>query len=204
MVSEPRGLSADQQDALQEVVNVAMGQAGDSLARILDAQLSLSVPRARIVGAGEAARYVVAMTEVSGEAMAVRQSFHDRLRGEAMVVFGPRGCRNLADLLGHEGELDRAQEQELVLDVANILVGAVLKGVGDQVGWTFRFRPPELLAGSLDQVMNPTHLRWRYALLVEVNFTLPDRDFRCHLILLMPEHSIDEVRGALDRLLADL
>jgi chemotaxis protein CheC len=204
MAEDLKSLGADQQDALQEVVNIAMGQAGEMLARLLDAQLALSVPRARVVVAAEAARHIAAMVDIRGEATVVRQSFQDRLRGEAMVVFGPDGCHNLADLLGYNGVPDAAAERELVLDVANILVGAVLNGVGDQVGWAFRVRPPELLGGPLDLLMNPSRLNWRHALLVEVNFSLTDRGFRCHLILLMPERSIDEVRRALDRLLAEL
>ena len=43
-------LSEDQRDCLQEVVNVAMGQAGDSLARFLEVFIQLSVPRIQQIG----------------------------------------------------------------------------------------------------------------------------------------------------------
>ena len=46
-------LNADQTDALQEVVNIAMGQAGDRLARTLNVFVELSVPRIRLVHVAE-------------------------------------------------------------------------------------------------------------------------------------------------------
>ena len=46
-------LTEDQRDCLQEVVNVAMGQAGDSLARFLEVFIHLSVPRIRLVARQE-------------------------------------------------------------------------------------------------------------------------------------------------------
>jgi len=42
-------LSNDQHDALQELTNIAMGQAGASLATLLDEFVDLSVPRIRMV-----------------------------------------------------------------------------------------------------------------------------------------------------------
>ncbi len=41
----PKQYSEDQRDCLQEIVNVAMGQAGDSLARLLEVFVTLSVPK---------------------------------------------------------------------------------------------------------------------------------------------------------------
>lgn len=198
--------SPDQTDALQEVANIAMGQAGDALGRMLDTLISLSVPRARIVAAAEMADCLRAMVTTPDQVTAVRQSFFDRLRGEALVLYGPTGCRGLADLLGHEQEPDERLERELLLDVSNILVGAVLNAIGGQLATEFGFAAPEILAvhGDTDGILEPARLRWRRALLVEVNFSVEARGFRCHLILLMPEEAIEAMCAALDRMLAEL
>lgn len=198
--------SGDQTDALQEVTNIAMGQAGDVLGRMLDTLISLSVPRARIVAAAEVAGCLRTMVATPDEITAVRQSFFDRLRGEALVLYGPTGCRGLADLLGHEHEPDERLERELLLDVSNILVGAVLNAMGGQLATEFGFAAPEILAihCDVDDVLEPERLRWRRALLVEVHFSVESRGFRCHLVLLMPEEAIEAMRAALDRMLAEL
>jgi len=46
----------EQTDALREIVNVAMGQAANSLARVLDAFVQLPVPRVRLVHASSFTR----------------------------------------------------------------------------------------------------------------------------------------------------
>lgn len=198
--------TADQVDVLQEIANIAMGQAGRSLAVMLDSFVALSVPRSRIVAVGELADNVAEMLQGRDSITAVRQAFFNRLRGEAIVVFGPAGCRDLADLLGHEGELCGAVEEELLLDVSNLLVGAVLKGLAQQLGTDFSFSAPSIMAvrGDVAELLHAERLGWSHALLIEVNFALEERDFRCHLVLLMPEESIELMRHALDQLLAAL
>jgi chemotaxis protein CheC len=53
-MSEPV-LNEDQRDALQEVANLAMGQAATRLARLLDTFIELSVPRVQVVEISKAA-----------------------------------------------------------------------------------------------------------------------------------------------------
>ncbi len=48
-MSRTVNLSEEQRDCLQEVTNVAMGQAGDNLARLLDTFVILSIPHIAIM-----------------------------------------------------------------------------------------------------------------------------------------------------------
>lgn len=199
-------LTEDQTDALQEVANIAMGQAGKSLSMLLDTFVTLSVPRVMVVDVQDVAPAVAAMTCTPEDVTAVRQAFFPGLRGEAIALFGARGCSDLADLLGHEGEIAAEQERELLLDTANILIGAVLTGLGEQIGAEFSYTPPSILAvhSPVTKILQVEHLDWSTALLIEVRFTLEDRGFTCHLLTLMPEGSIDVIRTTLDRILDEL
>ena len=196
-------LNADQTDALQEVVNIAMGQAGDRLARTLDVFVELSVPRIRLVHVSEVIRTVREMISNTSLVSAVRQAFFDELRGEAVVIYDNAGCKDLANLMGYNDELSPLEEQELLLDVSNVLVGACVNGVAQQFGADLNFSPPSIIAEKipLDLVISPENLSWQYALLVEVNFGLEDSDFKSHLLILMAEEGIDALRGSLDRLM---
>jgi chemotaxis protein CheC len=196
----------EQADALQELVNVAMGQAGALLATMLDAFVTLSVPRSRIVSVDKVAGAVSDMIGSGEQIIAVRQAFFNTLRGEALVLFGPEGCLGLADLMGHEGEVDACAEEELLLDVSNVLVGAVLNGLGEQLETEFSFSPPSLMAvrRSADELLAADKLGWSHALLIEVNFALDERGFRCHLVVLMPEESIELMRSVLAQMLDEL
>lgn len=193
-------LTPDQRDALQEVLNIAMGRAGDSLARILDAFVNLSVPRIRIVEVAELPKTVVEMVGDGCEATAVRQAFYDDLRGEAIVVFGQAGCKDLAELMGYDSKLEGNAEQELLLDVANVLVGAILNGITETLGTELSFTAPSIMAERVpvDAVINPVNLPWTHALLLEVNYSLENRAFKSHLLLLMAEDAIEALRQAVN------
>lgn len=193
-------LTDEQRDALQEVLNIAMGQAGDSLARILDTFIALSVPRIRLVKVSEVATAVIDMVGIRTEVTAVRQAFFDDLHGEAIVIYGQRGCKDLADLMGYPAKLDTAAERELVLDVTNVLVGAILNGVTETLGTEISYSAPSLIAEStpVEKIMDPKQLSWSHALLLEVNYSLEKRDFKSHLLLLMAEEAIEALRKAIN------
>ncbi|MFB9123081.1 chemotaxis protein CheC, partial [Paraburkholderia dipogonis] len=82
-MSEPV-LNEDQRDALQEVANLAMGQAATRLARLLDAFIELSVPRVKVVEVSEAAQALREMTGIEDTVSAVRQGFRSDIKGEAL------------------------------------------------------------------------------------------------------------------------
>lgn len=196
----------DQNDALQEVVNIAMGQAGDSLARILGNFVELSVPRIRLVTTQDVISTVMGMVDTNAEISAVRQAFSNSLRGEAIVVFAQAGADDLADLMGYDTDLDQSAEQELLLEVTNLLVGAIITGISETLETDLSFSAPSLMAERkpLDQVLVPEQLSWSHALLMEVNFTVEGRDFKCHMLMFMTEEAIDTLRGILDTFMDDL
>ncbi len=199
-------LTSDQTDALQEIVNIAMGQAGDSLARTLDVFVELSVPRIRLVHVSEIIKTVYGMVDDREVVTAVRQSFYDNLNGEAIVLFGSSGCLDLAVLMGYASELSTSGEQELLLDVGNVLIGACIGGIGAQFGVDLSFSPPSIMAERvvLETVLVPEKLPWEYSLLVEVNFGLENSDFKSHLLILMAEDGIESLRQSLERFMAAL
>ena len=196
----------DQNDALQEVVNIAMGQGGDSLARILGNFVQLSIPRIRLVSVGDVVNTVKEMIGDKEEVSAVRQAFYNTLRGEAIVVFTQRGANELAELMGYDSDLDSAAEQELLLEVGNLLVGAIINGISSTLETELGFSAPSLMAERtpLDMVLVPSQLSWTHALLLEVNFTVENHDFKSHLLMFMTEEAIETLRSILDQFLEDL
>ena len=190
----------DQSDALQEVVNIAMGQAGDSLARILGHFVALSVPRIRLATGKDVIKTVAGMVDNNAEISAIRQTFSNSLRGEAVVVFAQTGADDLADLMGYDTVLDSSAKQELLLEVGNLLVGTVITGIAETLETDLSFSAPSLVAKCtpLDQMLVAEQLSWSHALLMEVNFTVEGCGFKCHLLTFMTEETIDTLRGILD------
>lgn len=196
----PASLTADQTDALQEIVNIAMGQAGDSLARVLDSFVRLSVPRIRLIEASKISNAIGDLVGNTEIVTAVRQSFYDYLRGEAITLFSAEGCRDLAELMGYDEDLDEQTEKEVLFDISNILVGACLNGIAEQLGADLSFSAPSVMAVHVapEQLLSANELPWGYALQVEVNFSLEKRKFKSHLVIMMAEDAIAALTHSLD------
>ena len=79
-------LNEDQRDALQEVANMAMGQAATRLSKLLGTFIELSVPRVRVVSVADASAALREMTGITDTVTAVRQGFRSDIKGEAIVL----------------------------------------------------------------------------------------------------------------------
>lgn len=216
MISGIPEVTEEHLDCLQEIVNVAMGQAGESLACLLDVFVCLSVPRIRFV----------ASDEITGELQqmmggpVVRQAFFRNsgpldIQGEALLIFGDTSFHDLAELMAYDKELTNAVEQELLLDVSNILNGACLTGIGEQLDFELGYSPPSLMRASHNnlnhnnnhnnnKILNENQLSWAQALLIEITYRLENRSFHCELMFLMTGDSIKALFKAIDRFLDEL
>ena len=91
--------SEDQLDMLQEIVNIAMGQAASSLAQVLDVFIELSIPRIKLVSAEEVVDVVQDIIGLDEHVTAIRQAFYNELNGESIIFFDSNGCNDLAGLM---------------------------------------------------------------------------------------------------------
>lgn len=198
-------LNIDQKEALQEIANIGMGQAGEMIARALNEFIILSIPRILILKPNLVAP---ALTRMVGpkHVSAVRQAFHGALRGEAIVLYGEKNCHELAGMMGYETGANHASELEILLDISNILVGACLGGIAGQLKLDIGFSSPSLLADQVPicDILDIENVSWQNALLIEVNFQLEKHNFSCHLTTFMPEQEIAVLAGAIDRFLETL
>lgn len=198
-----QSLTPDQADTLQEIVNIAMGQAGDSLARVLDSYVQLSVPRIKLVEVSNNGPGITTLVKGDMLVTAVKQSFYDDLSGEAITIFSAEGCHDISDLMGYQADLDPLTEKEVLFDVSNILVGACLNGIAEQLNANLSFSPPSLIAENTTAraLLAPENLPWDYALQVEVNFSLEQSNFMSQLIIMMAEDAIGSLQRSLDTFL---
>jgi len=201
-MTQTTSLSEDQRDCLQEISNVAMGQAGDHLARLLDSFVILSVPHVAILTPAEIAMAVQAIDEdsVSG----ICQGFiGGGIAGEVMLLFNDTSFVDLAQLMKFEEELNTLTERELLIDSTNILVGALLRGIAEQLDIEFSFGPPAIMGQhqQLDKVLMSKNARWDRTLVIEVNYKIEGKNVQCDLLLVITESSLPTLFGKIACLL---
>jgi chemotaxis protein CheC len=196
-------LTEDQQDCLQELINIAMGQASDQLARYLDTFVYLKVPSIESVVADE---LIKSLSQQQDTMAIVSQGFfaNEGIRGEALLVYQEKDSGRIADLLGYEpGEL--SQDEQLI-DISSILTTTFLNVFAQQIGNQMSYNAPKLLPSvqnNLSEHIQQMTFSWDLALKVNINYQVTDYSFNCNMILLIPGAAILNIKCVLDRILAE-
>ncbi len=181
-----------------------MGQAGAKLAQLLDTFVVLSIPHIEVMGPSDivmALHSIDTNESVSG----VCQGFiGGGISGEAMLLFNDASFADLAKIMKYEGELDEQAECELLMDTTNVLFGACLNGIAEQIDMSFSFGAPLVLGQhqNISELFNSDKARWDHALVTEISYQLEGYNVNCDLLIVMTESSLDLLFKKLDYLLA--
>lgn len=186
----------DKIDVYRELVNVAMGRAGESLARLLGEFIDLPVPNVNLIESNEL-HMAIAEIGRNERVSAVSKGFNSAgIRGEALVIFSDTKVENIIDLLNYGGHADSEQNQlEALIDVSNILTGACLNALSAQLHVAFSHSHPILLGqhNELDELLSGNGMRWGKVMAVEIAYAIKHKDISFDMLLLFPQTAMDKI-----------
>lgn len=203
MTRSPITLSEEQRDCYQEIANVAMGQAADRLARLLDVYVVLPIPKVNLIEASDL-RMAIQDAETGSSVSAVCQGFiGSGIAGEALLLFNDMSFPDLSLLMSYGETTDRNTELELLMDVSSLLIGACVHGIGDQLGIHFNQGHPVVLGQhrSIRSLLQTPETAWQTTLAIEIHYTLEHLNIDCNLLLLFTEDSVLRLNKKIDYLL---
>lgn len=195
--------SIEYRDCIQEISNVAMGQAADLLARLLNVFVKLPIPNVNVLEVSEL-EMALTHTEQEGTYSAVCQGFiGSGIAGEALLIFSDSSFNDIAKLLNYQGELDRTAELELLMEIASILVGACTNGIADQLDINFSQGHPVVLGQhvKVGELIHANAKRWTQTLTIEITYEIENYNVTCDLLLLFTEDSLDNLYKRLSYLM---
>ena len=187
---------AEKLDAFRELANVAMGQAGENLAKILNEFIDLPIPNVSLLHSSE---LHMALDEVNRnkQMSAVSKGFISTgISGEAIILFNDSNVQSMASLLGDDiSNNDGSGEIEVLMDVSNILIGACLNALSEQLNVKFTHNTPIILGLHCDlhELMNDQASRWEKVLAIEIAYAISKHDISFELLLLIPDQDVDRV-----------
>ena len=182
----------DLRDAYQEIANVAMGRAADLLARLLGVFVQMPVPKVNRIDGGELEMTLAQFAE-PGSAWGVCQGFIGAgVAGEALAIFEQPSFESIAELLQYDGPVDEAARQELIADIATLVIGALLKGIAEQLDISFSQDYPLLLGRHVNvtAVLQRRSGRRHNLLAIEMQPRIEGYNLACTLLLLFTEDSL--------------
>jgi CheY-like chemotaxis protein len=190
-------LEQDKLDALTEIVNIGMGQAAAALAEVLGVFLEISIPTPQLLEQFLDAERRSARVNST---LFVQQAFNGDLRGEAVAVFDEKQIGEVRSLLSSDAK--ESSDRELVLEMANILIGAAITSIASQLSSTVRFARPSILGrgkATLDALGHPPEAGCH--LVVTIGISVEGQQFAVTLLIVLPQQERQRVVDALDRFL---
>ncbi|TWX73243.1 response regulator [Colwellia sp. C1TZA3] len=179
-------------DCYQEITNVAMGQAGDLLARLLDVVVVLPVPNVNLI---EVSELTMALSDVENkdETSGICQGFIGAgISGEALLILNDSSFKDIASLMKYGDKLDNNVELELLMDIANLLIGACLSGIAEQLDMSFSQGHPVVLGqhSKISELIATNTNKWKKTLAIEISYSIENYPIKFDLLLLFTEQSL--------------
>lgn len=186
----------DKIDAYRELVNIAMGQAGENLARTLGEFIDLPIPNVNFIETNEL-HMAIAEINANDRVSAVSKGFVSAgIQGEALVIFSDTNAENIVKLLKYDSLQSSEQvELEALLDVSNILTGACLNALSAQLNVKFSHSHPIVLGRhrGLDVLLSDNISRWSKIMAIEIGYAIKSRGISFDLLLLFPDHAMEKI-----------
>src|SRR3954452_18575182 len=195
-------LTAAQQDALVELLNIGFGRAAASLSQLTGHRVLLDVPQVSlhsIDDVGDALERTV-----TGPVASVHQIFTGPVGGDALLILDESGAAILKELLTSEPALPLsidASAREVITEVGNILLNACLGTFGNLLDVKVSFSVPHLTLDTLHGVLQSLLINRegvRYALVVHAGFKLRDAEVRGYLVIVLSVASLDRLIRAVE------
>jgi len=190
-------LTALQQDALVELLNIGFGRAAASLSQLTGHRVLLDVPQVTLHAIDEVGEALGRV--VQGHVASVHQIFTGPVGGDALLILDESGAAILKALLTNEPALPLsidASAREVITEVGNILLNACLGTFGNLLNVQVAFSVPHLTLESVGAILESlriNHEGVRYALVVHAGFKLRHAQVRGYLVIVLSVASLDRL-----------
>jgi len=190
-------LTAIQQDALIELLNIGFGRAAASLSQLTGHRVLLDVPQVTIHPVGEVAASLEGV--IDADVASVHQIFSGPVAGDALLMLDVNGAAMLKELLTSEPALPLsidASAREVITEVGNILLNACLGTFGNILHVQVTFSVPRLSLESVGAILETLRVHRegvRYALVIHAGFNLRDTEVRGYLVIVLSVASLDRL-----------
>lgn len=198
-------ITDEERDILQEIMNIAFGKAAADLAEVVNIFVVLSVPDIRIVAAADLPDYIRAEFSEFGNISIVEQNFWGEFRGNALLIFPSDSGKELISLLGDgnpvsfESQASDFLENETLMEVGNILIGACVGKVAELLKDMVTYSPPRVIIENHPSVSMPDTLfdPENSAIILKTVFCFNERDVNGFLFLITSHNSVAWLKKAL-------
>jgi chemotaxis protein CheC len=204
-ISNNGNFSEEELDILQEVMNVAFGQATSDLAELIDIHVVLNVPKIKSIQGKDLPEYIKNTIKDYETTNIVAQNYLGKFKGNALLIFPLGAGRDLIKMLGTEseelasGDQLNTLENETLIEVGNILIGACIGKLAELLKEHVTYSPPRVIthdssnSDMFENIVKSNHS----AITMKTVFGFEGRDINGSLFLINNPESIKWLKTAL-------
>jgi len=195
-------------DALLELFNVGIGRAAASLAQLAGDEIALSLPWLELTPRQDVRRRLLGAH--TGDVAAVLTTLMAPFQGNALMVFPEGEGLRLARLLAPAPETAAhlsAADHDLLLEVGNIVLNAVIGSLANQLGAEIVTHNPVWFDGPAEQVLGAAGIPLEQGddvVLLCIDLTLLEPPLTTHVLLLLDVGALDALEQAIAQILRAL
>lgn len=205
-------LSADEHELVVELMNIGIGRAASALSQMVQDEVLLSVPQLQFLHPTEATGSFCQY--MPGALAGVMQDFSGFMTGRAALLFPEeRSLELVRAILGEDmsiGEISEL-EQETLAELGNILLNNCLATLANLLNQQIQTELPQVFNVDTPHLLSCLTLAEgeeqdsaSFIMLVQIKFSLRERDLEGYLAFVIDVRSADMFIAALQNYLAEL
>ena len=193
-------LSEDEKDVLQELMNVAYGEATGVVAEMLDAFATLSIPNIKLI---ETSALLHELEALKGDSYFFStQAFNGEFSGESAFFIDNKSADNLASHLELEcvDDLDDA-----ILELTNVLTSSLTTRLALEMGTQVKFSLPSISKLPNNEIQsNETFQKYSQVIVIDTQLNFQDQKINGEIFILTKDGSIAWLKNQLNIILETL
>ncbi len=193
-------LTEDEKDVLQELMNVAYGNATAVVAEMLDAFATLSIPNIKVMKTKDLLKE---FHNLKGESYFFStQAFAGEFSGESAFFIDSESAKNLSVHLELESEEDL---DDAILELTNVLTSSLTTRLAEEMDTEVRFSLPSISKIPLKEVENTkTFQQYDQVIVIDTQLNFEDQKINGEIFILTKDGSIEWLKNQLNTILEAL
>ncbi len=198
-------LTSLQKEILQELVNIAFGSATASMAELMDAFATLSVPRINILPISEFNTYIQEIVSEDQDVYLSQQVFTGSMKGETIFILEGISVSNLVHHLYGSENVTSEHVKDAVLEVNNILSVTTIGKLSEIMHLEANFMVPTLRIISDRRFADISELEeFDSIIIIETVMRFENEAVSGYLLILTAGNMMQELQLALNRIAEEM
>jgi chemotaxis protein CheC len=190
-------LNDDEKDVLQELMNVAYGNATAVVADMLDAFASLSIPNIKVMKINELLATFAELKSTSY--FFSTQAFSGEFDGESAFFINQESANNLAKHLELEDEADL---DDAILELTNVLTSSLTTKLAQEMDTEVSFSLPTISKVPLEEIGDvATFQNYSQVIVIDTDLNFEDQKINGKIFILTKDESIQWLKIKINSIL---